>query len=88
MKQFWLVFVGLIVVCQARSLPEPTQAGDTDQSLALKASGFSPLTLFRSLSTFLSRIMAVHRTRAILDENKSLANAELEKMKFWVSVRD
>ena len=32
--------------------------------------------------------MAIHRTRAILDENKSLANAELEKMKFWVSVQD
>ena len=38
MKQFWLVFVGLIVLCQAWSLPEPTQAGDTDQSPALKAS--------------------------------------------------
>ena len=81
-----LVFVGLIFLCQARSLPEPTQAEDIEQSPALKASGFSPLTLFRSFSAFLSRIVAVHRTRAILEENKTFANAELEKMKIWVSL--
>ena len=81
-----LVFVCLIFLCQARSLPEPTQAGDIEQSPALKASGFSPLTLFRSFSAFLSRIVAVRRTRAILEENKTLANAELEKMRIWVSL--
>ena len=80
-----LVFVGLIFLCQARSLPEPTQAGDIEQSPALKAS-VSPAHFIRSFSAFLSRIVAVHRTRAILEENKTLANAELEKMKIWVSL--